>query len=56
MNPLVSGLLLALWGTVLGAILGAVVGAVAHAATGGRRDFGSVSGHRAAHYQVQVGR
>lgn len=53
-DPLVSGLILALWGVVVGAILGAIVGAVAHAATGGQHDFSSVSGYRAAHYELQV--
>lgn len=54
MDPLVTGLTLALWGALFGAILGAVVGAVAHAATGGRRAFGSVRGYRASHYELQV--
>lgn len=53
-DPLVSGLQLALWGAVIGAILGAIVGAVAHAATGGQRDFASISGYRADHYELQV--
>lgn len=53
-DPLVSGLVLALWGAVIGAILGAIVGAVAHAATSGQRDFASISGYRADHYELQV--
>lgn len=43
-----------LLGIALGALWGAVFGAVAHAATGGRRDFTSVSRIDAAHYAVNV--
>jgi hypothetical protein len=53
-DPLVSGLVLALWGAVIGAVLGAVIGAATHAATRGRRDFSSISGYRADHYELQV--
>lgn len=41
-------------GVVLGAVWGAVFGAIAHATTGGRRDFASVSGLRASEYAVVV--
>lgn len=53
-DPLVSGLVLALWGAVIGAIIGALIGGLAHAATGGRRDFSSVSGYHAEAYELQV--
>lgn len=39
---------------VLGLIWGTAFGAVAHATTGGRRDFSSVSGLRASDYAVEV--
>lgn len=43
-----------LLGLVIGAVWGAVFGAIAHAMTGGRRDFTSVSGLQAAQYAVNV--
>jgi len=52
--PLISGLLLALYGVVVGAVIGAVVGLVGHVATGGRRDFRSLSGVQAASFDVLV--
>jgi hypothetical protein len=54
MDPLVTGLLLAVYGVILGAVVGAVFGLVSHALTGGRRDFSSVSGMRAESYDVMV--
>lgn len=42
------------YGAVLGALLGAVLGALSHAATGGRRDFASVSGMQAERYEVMA--
>jgi hypothetical protein len=42
------------YGLVAGAIFGAIFGAIGHAATGGRRDFASVSGMRAERYELQV--
>ena len=51
-DPLISGLALALWGLVLGGLLGAVFGLVSHAFSGGRRDFSSVGGMRADRYEV----
>lgn len=42
------------WGLVLGAAFGAVFGLIAHAATGGRRDFESVSQVTASRYDVMV--
>lgn len=46
--------LLVLYGIVSGALLGALFGAVTHAATGGGRDFTSVSGIHADRYEVMV--
>jgi hypothetical protein len=40
--------------TAVGALWGAVFGAVAHALTGGKRDFQSISGLVAARYLVRV--
>src|SRR5690606_4643963 len=51
-TPLASGLVLALSGLVAGAVIGAIVGLLAHAATGGRRDFSSISGFDAGRYDV----
>ncbi len=47
-------LLLVLYGLVSGAIVGAVLGAITHAATGGARDFASVSGMQADRFEVMV--
>ena len=40
--------------TAIGAVWGAIFGAIAHAMTGGRRDFRSISGLVAARYHVNV--
>jgi hypothetical protein len=53
-EPLVSAFALGLYGLVLGALLGAGLGALAYAATGGRRDFSTVTALRADHYDVTV--
>lgn len=53
-TPLVSGFVLAAWGLVIGAAIGALVGLVGHAAMGGQRDFSSVSGLRAARYDLMA--
>jgi hypothetical protein len=53
-DPLVSALALAFWGLILGAILGAIIGLISHAASGGRRDFSSVGGMEADHYNVMA--
>ena len=53
-DPLVSGLWLGFWGLVIGALIGALLGLAAHAATGGRRDFSSISGTQATRYDVLV--
>jgi hypothetical protein len=53
-DPLIAGLLLAFYGVLFGALAGAVMGLVAHALTGGRRDFSSVSELRADSYDLLV--
>lgn len=45
---------LMLYGALFGAIAGAVLGFAAHAATGGRRDFSSMTGLAATRYEVLV--
>ncbi len=52
MDPLVSGLLLALYGFSFGAVLGATIGLISHALSGGRRGFSSVGSMRADSYDV----
>jgi hypothetical protein len=51
-NPAVP--LLVLYGIVAGALVGALLGAIAHAATGGERDFASVSGFQADRFELEV--
>lgn len=51
-QPLVSALVMALFGLVVGGIVGLVFGLLAHLATGGRRDFSSISSVRAERYDV----
>ena len=51
-DPLISGLLPALYGGVFGAAVGALVGLMVHALTGGRRDFSSARSLRAGRYDV----
>lgn len=45
---------LALYGFLFGAVAGAILGFAAHAATGGKRDFSSMSGIAATRYEVLV--
>jgi hypothetical protein len=45
---------LAAYGALFGAVAGAILGYVAHAATGGRRDFSSMTGLAATRYEVLV--
>jgi len=52
LDPVVSGLLLALYGLVFGALVGALFGLLVHAAQGGRRDFASVSFMQPSRYDV----
>jgi heat induced stress protein YflT len=51
-DPLVSGLLLALYGLSFGAVLGATLSLISDASSGGRRDFSSVGSMRADSYDV----
>jgi len=53
-DPNPALLLLVLYGLVAGAIFGAAIGALLHLATGGERDFASVSGLKADRYEVVV--
>jgi hypothetical protein len=53
-DPIVSSLLLALYGLIVGAIIGAVVGLIVHAMQGGRRDFASVTVMRPQRYELVV--
>ncbi len=53
-TPLTSALVLAFYGLVFGAIVGAVIGAIGQALSGGRRDFSSVSGMQADHYNLMA--
>lgn len=53
-DPLVSALILVLYGLVFGAVLGAIVGLISHALSGGQRDFSSVGGMEADHYNVMT--
>jgi hypothetical protein len=43
-----------LYGVVAGALFGAIFGAIAQAATGGRRDFASITATTAERYELQV--
>jgi len=54
LNPLVSVVTLALWGLILGAVIGTLAGVIGYAATGGQRDFTSVSMMQADYYNVLV--
>jgi hypothetical protein len=51
-DPILTGLWLALNGLWIGAIVGALAGVLTHALSGGRRDFASVPTVRAQHYSV----
>ncbi|MFJ4037486.1 general stress protein [Microbacterium sp. NPDC090007] len=52
--PFGTWIALLLWGLVLGAVWGAVFGFAGHAFTRGRRDFSSVQGFEAEHWDVTV--
>ena len=54
-EPLLSALVLDLYGLLVGAVLGAAMAAVGHAAMRGRRDFSSVQGIVAGRYDVVAG-
>ena len=51
-EPVITGLALALYGGLIGALAGATLGALAHWLSAGRRDFASVAGIRAERYVV----
>ena len=51
-DPLVTGLLLALYGLIFGAVIGALLGLLFHALQGGRRDFASVHAVEPSRYEV----
>ena len=51
-EPLISALLLGIYGVVLGAALGSILGLLAHWTTRGARDFSSVRSMRARRYDV----
>jgi ABC-type amino acid transport system permease subunit len=53
-NPLIAGLLLALYGAVIGAVIGAIVGVIVYAMQRGRRDFASVVITRPQRFEVVV--
>jgi len=53
-DPLVSSILLALYGLLIGAVIGAILGLIFHAMQGGRRDFASVTVMRPQRYEVVV--
>ncbi|MGW3417335.1 general stress protein [Streptomyces phaeochromogenes] len=50
LDPVVPGLLLALYGLVFGALVGALLGLLVHAAQRGRRDFAPVSSMQPSRY------
>jgi hypothetical protein len=53
-DPLVSGVLLALYGLIIGAVIGAVMGLIVYAMQGGRRDFTSVTAMLPQRYELVV--
>ena len=50
--PAVFLLPVILWSIAIGAVIGAILAVVSYAATGGKRDFASVGGMTADHYEV----
>lgn len=54
LNPLVPIVAWALWGLILGAVSGTLAGVIGYAASGGQRDFTSVSTVQADYYNVLV--
>lgn len=53
-DPILSGLTLALYGLIFGAVVGALLSLLFYLFSGGRRDFTSISGMHADHYAVMV--
>ncbi|MET7727945.1 general stress protein [Streptomyces mirabilis] len=54
LDPIVSALLLALYGLIFGAIVGALFGMLLHALQGGGRDFASLRSMQPSRYEVVV--
>ncbi|MFD8386674.1 hypothetical protein ACFV2X_50695 [Streptomyces sp. NPDC059679] len=54
LDPVVSALLLALYGLIFGAIVGALFGMMLHALQGGRRDFALPRSMQPSRYEVVV--
>ncbi|MET0716649.1 MAG: hypothetical protein ABWY57_17250, partial [Mycetocola sp.] len=54
LTPLVTGLLLALYGLIAGAIIGGVIGAISYALMSSQRNFVSAATLRATRYEVLV--
>ncbi|MET8516595.1 hypothetical protein [Streptomyces sp. NPDC005077] len=52
LDPVVSVLLLALYGLIFGAIVGALFGMLLHALQGGGRDFASLRSMQPSRYEV----
>ena len=53
-DPLFSVLILVLYGLVFGGVIGAIISLIFHALSGRQRDFSSVGGIEADHYNVLV--
>lgn len=53
-DPLTSGLLLALYGLVFGAVVGGLLGTLLFALQRGRRDFTTVTGMMPSRYDIVV--
>ena len=53
-DPLITGLLLALYGAIIGAVIGAIIGVIIYAMQRGRRDFASVTIMRPQRFEVVV--
>ena len=53
-DPLVSALLLGLYGLLIGAVIGALIAMLVYALQGGRRDFASVIAMRPRRYELVV--
>jgi NhaP-type Na+/H+ or K+/H+ antiporter len=53
-DPLISGLLLALYGLIIGAVVGAIIGLVLYAMQRGARDFESVTVMRPQRFELVV--
>jgi hypothetical protein len=54
LTPVVTSLLLVVYGLIAGAIIGAVIGGIGYALVGSRRNFVSAATLRPSHYEVLV--